>query len=114
MAKPRSVDGNSWMILDTSSGRFNKRVRLILLVIFILVIALVLRLVWVQFVASSALSEQAQQQRTAVIVEPAKRGTITDRNGPVAVRAPQQAARIHAAAPRSLPGYRSRTGQADR
>lgn len=81
MAKPRSVDGNSWMILDTSSGRFNKRVRLILLVIFILVIALVLRLVWVQFVASSALSEQAQQQRTAVIVEPAKRGTITDRNG---------------------------------
>lgn len=77
----RSVNGNSWMILDNSSARFNKRVRMILAVIVLLVVALVLRLTWVQLIAGPSLASQAQMQRTAVITEPAHRGTITDRNG---------------------------------
>lgn len=80
---PRTVEGNSWLILDTSFGRFNKRVRLVFLVIFLTVFALILRLVWVQLVASPSLSTQAQLQRTSVVAEPALRGGITDRNGQI-------------------------------
>lgn len=80
---PRTVDSNSWLILDTSFARFNKRVRLVFLVIFLTVLALMLRLAWVQLVAGPSLSNQAQLQRTSVITEPALRGGITDRNGQV-------------------------------
>ncbi|QNH96900.1 peptidoglycan D,D-transpeptidase FtsI family protein [Corynebacterium anserum] len=71
------------MILDNSSARFNKRVRMILAVIVLLVSALVLRLTWVQLIAGPSLASQAQMQRTAVITEPAHRGAITDRNGKI-------------------------------
>ncbi|MBC2680918.1 penicillin-binding protein 2 [Corynebacterium sp. 4HC-13] len=71
------------MILDNSSARFNKRVRMILAVIVLLVSALVLRLTWVQLIAGPFLASQAQMQRTAVITEPAHRGAITDRNGKI-------------------------------
>ncbi|HIW96550.1 MAG TPA: penicillin-binding protein 2 [Candidatus Corynebacterium gallistercoris] len=49
--------------------------------VVLLVIALIVRLVWVQLIASPTLAAQAQLQRTAVITEPAHRGAITDRNG---------------------------------
>lgn len=77
----RSVPGNDWLILDNSLARFDKRVRMILAVIVLIVIAMVLRLTWVQVIAGPSLASQAQLQRTAVITEPAHRGTITDRNG---------------------------------
>lgn len=77
----RTVDGNSWLILDTSGARFSKRVRLVLLVVFLTSLSLILRLAWVQLVASPTLATQAQLQRTSVITEPALRGGITDRNG---------------------------------
>lgn len=77
----RTVDANSWLILDTSGARFSKRVRLVLLVVFLTSLSLVLRLAWVQLVASPTLATQAQLQRTSVITEPALRGGITDRNG---------------------------------
>ncbi|QFQ02144.1 Penicillin-binding protein PbpB [Corynebacterium urogenitale] len=77
----RSVPGNDWLILDNSLARFDKRVRMMLAVIVLIVIAMVLRLTWVQVIAGPSLASQAQLQRTAVITEPAHRGTITDRNG---------------------------------
>ena len=69
------------MILDNSSARFSKRLRMVLSLILLLVIALVLRLTWVQLIAGPSLAAQAQMQRTTVLAEPAHRGTITDRNG---------------------------------
>ena len=79
----RTVTGNSWRILDTSTARFNKRVQFLVAMIFLLLIAMILRLVWVQLIQGPSLSEQAQQQRTAVITDPAHRGDIVDRNGEV-------------------------------
>lgn len=77
----RTAEANSWLILDNSSARFSKRLRMVLGLILILVIALVLRLTWVQLIAGPSLAAQAQMQRTTVLAEPAHRGTITDRNG---------------------------------
>ena len=77
----RSVSSNSWLILDTSAARFNKRVRLIILIITLTVIAMVIRLTWVQLIAGPSLAAQAEMQRTSVIAEPAHRGAIVDRNG---------------------------------
>ncbi|MBF0580717.1 penicillin-binding protein 2 [Corynebacterium sp. ED61] len=54
---------------------------MVLSLILLLVIALVLRLTWVQLIAGPSLAAQAQMQRTTVLAEPAHRGTITDRNG---------------------------------
>ncbi|RAV32258.1 peptidoglycan D,D-transpeptidase FtsI family protein [Corynebacterium heidelbergense] len=71
------------MIVDASTARFNKRVRIVLLIVVLVVLAMVLRLTWVQLIAGPNLAEQASQQRTAVIAEPAHRGQITDRNGQV-------------------------------
>ena len=78
---PRTAEANSWLILDNSSARFSKRLRMVLSLILLLVIALVLRLTWVQLIAGPSLAAQAQMQRTTVLAEPAHRGTITDRNG---------------------------------
>lgn len=77
----RTAEANSWLILDNSSARFSKRLRMVLSLILLLVIALVLRLTWVQLIAGPSLAAQAQMQRTMVLAEPAHRGTITDRNG---------------------------------
>lgn len=77
----RSVESNSWLILDNSSARLNKRLRMILAVVVLIVIAMILRLTWVQLVHGPSLAAQAEQQRTTIITEPAHRGTITDRNG---------------------------------
>lgn len=77
----RTAEANSWLILDNSSARFSKRLRMVLSLILLLVIALVLRLTWVQLIAGPSLAAQAQMQRTTVLAEPAHRGTITDRNG---------------------------------
>ena len=73
----------SLMTLEHSPALFNKRVRLVIVIIFILVIAMVLRLAWVQIIAGPKLSMQAQAQRTATIPDPAHRGKIVDRNGQV-------------------------------
>lgn len=72
---------NSWAILDTTAARFTKRARLVFFVVTLLVGAMVLRLTWVQLIAGPALAQQAANQRTAVITDPAHRGAITDRNG---------------------------------
>lgn len=80
--KNRSKVG-SWATLDSSAARLDKRLRMILALIVVVVIAMVARLMWVQLIAAPDLATQAQLQRTAVITEPAHRGTITDRNGRV-------------------------------
>ena len=73
----------SLIALEHSPALFNKRVRLVIVVIFVLVIAMVLRLAWVQILAGPNLAMQAQAQRTATISDPAHRGKIVDRNGQV-------------------------------
>lgn len=52
-----------------------------LVIVVVLVLALLLRLTWVQLVKGPELSAMASEQRTAVISEPAHRGEIVDRNG---------------------------------
>lgn len=44
---------------------------------------MILRLVWVQLIQGPSLAAQAQQQRTAIITDPAHRGDILDRNGEI-------------------------------
>ncbi|WP_273351662.1 peptidoglycan D,D-transpeptidase FtsI family protein [Corynebacterium resistens] len=73
----------SLIALDHSPALFDKRVQLVIVIIFVLVIAMVLRLAWVQLLAGPKLSIQAQAQRTATISDPAHRGKIVDRNGQV-------------------------------
>ena len=77
----RTANSNAWLIIDNSKENLSKRLGLIAIIIVILVLAMILRLTWVQLVAGPKLAEQAQLQRTAVITEPAHRGSITDRNG---------------------------------
>lgn len=81
----RPADGSrntrALLLLDNSPQRYNKRLRLSLFAIVIVVLALILRLTWVQLIAGPTLAEHAAAQRTAVIAEPAHRGSIVDREG---------------------------------
>lgn len=81
----RPADGSrntrALLLLDNSPQRYNKRLRLSLLAVVIVVLALILRLTWVQLIAGPSLAEHAAAQRTAVIAEPAHRGAIVDREG---------------------------------
>ena len=67
--------------IETSEKSFAKRRRIVEIIGLILVIILVTRLGYVQLYAGPELSAQAQSQRTVEIVEAARRGEITDRNG---------------------------------
>ncbi|MEJ4098201.1 peptidoglycan D,D-transpeptidase FtsI family protein [Corynebacterium bovis] len=69
------------MIVDASAPALTRRLRHVFILIVIIVLAVVVRLAWVQLVTGPSLAAQAEAQRTAVITEPAHRGTITDRNG---------------------------------
>ncbi|HEY4598251.1 penicillin-binding protein 2 [Corynebacterium sp.] len=81
----RPADGSrntrALLLLDNSPQRYNKRLRLSLFAVVIVVLALILRLTWVQLIAGPTLAEHAAAQRTAVIAEPAHRGAIVDREG---------------------------------
>ncbi|WP_038552407.1 peptidoglycan D,D-transpeptidase FtsI family protein [Corynebacterium glyciniphilum] len=63
------------------AASFGKRGAAVLIIVVVLVLALLLRLTWVQLVKGPELSAMASEQRTAVITEPAHRGSIVDRNG---------------------------------
>ena len=81
----RPADGSrntrALLLLDNSPQRYNKRLRLSLFAVVIVVLAVILRLTWVQLIAGPTLAEHAAAQRTAVIAEPAHRGAIVDREG---------------------------------
>jgi cell division protein FtsI (penicillin-binding protein 3) len=76
-----AMSGNSWNSLDTGALRFTRRGRAILVIVLLLVLAMVLRLTWVQLIKGPELSAMASEQRTSVVSEPAHRGGIVDRNG---------------------------------
>ncbi|QGU07812.1 Penicillin-binding protein PbpB [Corynebacterium occultum] len=59
----------------------SQRLRLATLVVVLIVCALVVRLAWVQIVWGPELSVLAEQQRTRVYNDPARRGEITDHEG---------------------------------
>ena len=64
-------------------GGFDNGTRTIFLVLMIVFAVVVGRLVWLQVIDASNLSDEAEQHRTNVITLHAKRGTIYDRNGNV-------------------------------
>ena len=64
-------------------GGFDNGTRAIFLVLMIVFAVVVGRLMWLQVIDASNLSEEAEQHRTNVITLHAKRGTIYDRNGNV-------------------------------
>jgi cell division protein FtsI (penicillin-binding protein 3) len=81
-------------------------------IVLVVVLALLLRLTWVQLVKGPELSAMASEQRTAVITEPAHRGSIVDRNGQrlsytMEARSlsvhPAPAGHVHAGTPRHEP-----------
>src|SRR5699024_3198578 len=80
---PADGSGNTraLLLLDNSPQRYNKRLRLSLFAVVIVVLALILSLTWVQLIAGPSLVVTARAQCTAVIAEPAQRGAIVDREG---------------------------------
>ena len=58
-----------------------KRLQIVMSVLLVIMIVLVGRLAWVQIVWGPDLSAKAEEQRSRVYVEPARRGEILDREG---------------------------------
>ncbi len=67
--------------LRTGSREFILRRNLMQFIGLLIVVALISRLAWVQLMVGPELAAQAQNQRSVEIVDPARRGTITDRHG---------------------------------
>lgn len=67
--------------INTSAGEFEARRKFLTVIGAVAVVILIARLGWVQLVAGPDLSARAQNQRTIEVVDPARRGAITDRNG---------------------------------
>ena len=59
----------------------NRRVYILALIFLAVAALLVSRLFWVQIIKGPELRAQAEQQRTRIYVEPARRGEIVDREG---------------------------------
>lgn len=71
-----------------SKSVVNQRLRGTMAIIFILLIALIFRLAWIQFVDGSYLKEKAYRQQTVNKIISPNRGTIYDSNGkPLAISA---------------------------
>ena len=67
--------------LHTSQADFERRLGWVRVLGAIIVLVLVSRLAWVQLILGPDLSEAARNQRTVHLVDAARRGAITDRNG---------------------------------
>ncbi|WP_295625722.1 penicillin-binding protein 2 [uncultured Corynebacterium sp.] len=67
--------------IDTTGSEFRSRRKLLQVIGALIVLVLVARLGWVQLVAGPELSARAQSQRTIEVVDAARRGAITDRDG---------------------------------
>ncbi|MGP6172800.1 peptidoglycan D,D-transpeptidase FtsI family protein [Corynebacterium sp. A21] len=66
---------------EIQRAKMGNRLRVAILVVVVVVIALVARLAWVQVIWGPELSLLAEQQRTRVYNDPARRGQITDHEG---------------------------------
>ncbi|MEJ5920581.1 MULTISPECIES: peptidoglycan D,D-transpeptidase FtsI family protein [unclassified Corynebacterium] len=78
---PRNREFATGERLRTSHKDFVQRRNWLQLIGLLVVITLVARLAWVQLIVGPDLAAQAQSQRSVEIVDPARRGAITDRNG---------------------------------
>lgn len=67
--------------LLTTNADFHRRKNILMVFGALIVAVLVLRLAWVQLIAGPDLAARAQNQRSIEIVDAARRGSITDRNG---------------------------------
>ena len=67
--------------VDSSGSEFHRRRKMLQGIGAIIVVVLIARLGWVQLVAGPDLAARAQSQRTIEVVDPARRGAITDRDG---------------------------------
>lgn len=67
--------------LLTTNADFHRRKNILMVLGALIVAVLVLRLAWVQLIAGPDLAARAQNQRSIEIVDAARRGSITDRNG---------------------------------
>ena len=76
MVNPR--EGSRTVSQKAVTGR---RVSVFALIFIVVAALLAGRLFWVQVIKGPELREQAEQQRTRVYVEPARRGEIVDREG---------------------------------
>ena len=76
MVNPR--EGSRTVSQNAVTGR---RVSVFALIFIVVAALLAGRLFWVQVIKGPELREQAEQQRTRVYVEPARRGEIVDREG---------------------------------
>ncbi|MDD7718507.1 MAG: penicillin-binding transpeptidase domain-containing protein [Eubacteriaceae bacterium] len=63
------------------SGKNKKRILMTYAIVSVLIIALSLKVAWIQIVKAEEYTEKAVEQQTSDIPIEAKRGTITDRNG---------------------------------
>lgn len=66
---------------QAQGGARKRRVNLVTAIALVIAGVLIIRLGWVQVVWGPELSLNASEQRTRVYVDPARRGTITDREG---------------------------------
>ncbi|MBV7296227.1 penicillin-binding protein 2 [Corynebacterium sp. TAE3-ERU12] len=67
--------------MGSTKADFPTRRRFVQIAGILVVLALVGRLAWLQLVAGPELAELAAEQRTVVLVDPARRGSINDRSG---------------------------------
>nr|WP_290293433.1 penicillin-binding protein 2 [Corynebacterium hansenii] len=67
--------------VDSSGSEFQRRRKILQVIGAVVVAVLIVRLGWVQLVAGPDLAARAQNQRTIEVVDAARRGTITDREG---------------------------------
>lgn len=67
--------------LLTTNADFHRRKNILIAAGALVVVVLILRLAWVQLIVGPDLAAQAQNQRSIEIVDAARRGSITDRNG---------------------------------
>lgn len=61
--------------------KMSRRLQWAVVIVVVIVFALIARLAWVQIVWGPELSAQAEQQRSRVYIDPARRGEIVDRDG---------------------------------
>lgn len=66
---------------EIQQAKMGNRLRVAILLVVMVVIALIARLAWVQIIWGPELSLLAEQQRTRVYNDPARRGQITDHEG---------------------------------
>ena len=67
--------------IDASGGEFHRRRKILQVIGAVIVAILIVRLGWVQLVAGPDLAARAQSQRSIEVVDAARRGAITDRDG---------------------------------